>query len=197
MKSEKPRTQFAIQSRLLHWLMALMILSMLFIGVAMVASLADYAWLVAIHRPLGIAILILAIVRLANRLLTKLPPFPATMSPMERFIASSSEKLLYTLMIALPLVGWGMLSAGHYPIVMFGSLHLPPILPAHPMLFAFLRKTHTVLAYLLFAAFLAHLGGVLFHTLIVRDRMLDRMALWPLRKGKDRAGAKPQAGDLG
>lgn len=180
----KPRIQFAIQSRILHWLMAVMILAMLFIGVSMVASLADYNWLVAIHRPLGIAILILAVIRLINRRLTKLPPFPPTMSKAERFIASSSEKLLYTLMIALPLVGWGMLSAGHYPIVMFGAVHLPPILPAHPMVFAFLRGTHTVLAYLLFATILAHVGAVLFHTLIVRDRILDRMALWPVRNTK-------------
>ena len=178
MNAEKPRTQFALQSRILHWLMATMILAMLFIGVAMVASIADYSWLVAIHRPLGIAILILAVIRLINRKLTKLPPFPPTMSPLERFLASSSEKLLYGLMLALPMVGWGMLSAGHYPIVMFGSVHLPPILPAHPMLYAVLRTSHTILAYLFFATILAHLGAVLFHTLIVRDRILHRMALW-------------------
>lgn len=178
------RTKFAIQSRILHWLMAVMILAILGIGVAMVSSLADYSWLVAIHRPLGIAILLLAILRLINRKLTKLPPFPPTMSPAERLIASSSEKLLYALMIALPLVGWGMLSAGHYPIVMFGSLHLPPILPAHPMFYAFLRGAHTVLAYLLFVTILAHLGAVLFHTLVMRDRILDRMALWPVRRSE-------------
>jgi cytochrome b561 len=177
-----PRPQFALQSRLLHWLMAVMILAMLFIGVAMVASLADYRCLVAIHRPLGIGILILAIIRLVNRKLTTLPPFPPTMSPAERFIASSSEKLLYSLMIGLPLIGWGMLSAGGYPIVMFGSIHLPPILPAHPLLFAILRQAHTLLAYLLFATILAHVGAVLFHTLIIRDRLLDRMAIWPIRR---------------
>jgi cytochrome b561 len=181
MSAPKPRTQFAIQSRILHWLMAAMLLAMLFIGAAMVASLGDYHMLVAIHRPLGILILILAAVRFINRMCTTLPPFPPTMSKRERFIASSSEKLLYALMFALPLVGWGMLSAGHYPIVMFGAVHLPPILPAHPALYAILRPAHTVLAYLLFFTFLAHLGAVLFHTLIVRDRILDRMALWPVR----------------
>ncbi|HEY2589278.1 MAG TPA: cytochrome b/b6 domain-containing protein [Tepidisphaeraceae bacterium] len=176
------RTQFAIQSRVLHWLMAAMLLTMLFIGVSMVASLGHYARLVAIHRPLGIAILILAVVRLANRLLTTLPPFPPTMSPLERRVAAGSEKLLYTLMILMPLVGWGMLSAGHLPIVMVGRLHLPPILPARPMLYAFLRRTHTALAYLLFLTFAAHLSAVLFHTWIVRDHLLDRMALWPIRR---------------
>jgi cytochrome b561 len=187
MNTPKPRTQFALQSRILHWLMAAMLLAMLFIGVSMVASLGDYHRLVAIHRPLGIVILILAVIRFVNRMCTSLPPFPPTMSPQERFMASSSEKLLYALMFALPLVGWGMLSAGQYPIAMFGSFHLPPILPANPLLYAVLRKTHTILAYLLFLTFLAHLAAVLFHTLIVRDRLLDRMAVWRIRSRKNKS----------
>ena len=187
MSTPKPPTQFALQSRILHWLMAAMLLAMLFIGVTMVASLGDYHMLVAIHRPLGIMILILAAIRFVNRICTKLPPFPLTMSPQERFIASSSEKLLYALMFALPLVGWGMLSAGHYPIEMFGLMHLPPILPANPTLYSVLRKAHTILAYLLFLTFLAHLSAVMFHTLIIRDRLLDRMALWPIRSRKNKS----------
>ncbi|HET9375654.1 MAG TPA: cytochrome b/b6 domain-containing protein, partial [Chthoniobacterales bacterium] len=135
MSTRKPGTQFALQSRILHWLMAAMLLVMLFIGVTMVASLGDYHLLVAIHRPLGIMILILAAVRLINRICTKLPPFPPAMSLRERFLASSAERLMYTLMFVLPLVGWGMLSAGHYPIVMFGPVHLPPILPPNPTLY--------------------------------------------------------------
>src|SRR5580658_1610451 len=184
--------QFALLSRILHWLMAAMLLAMLFIGVAMVSSLGDYHKLVAIHRPLGIMILILAAIRLVNRMFTTLPPFPPTMSPLERRIATASEKLLYTLMFALPLVGWGMLSAGHYPIVMFGPVHLPPILPANPTLYAVLRKTHTVLAYLLFLTFLAHLTAVLFHTLVIRDGLLNRMALWPTRSSNGTTNANPK-----
>jgi len=171
--------KFALLSRILHWLMAAMLLAMLFIGVAMVASLRNYHALVAIHRPLGIMIFILAIIRLVNRMFTRLPPFPPTMSRQERWIAAASERLLYTLMLALPLVGWGMLSAGDYPVVMFGPAHLPSILPANPTLYAILRKTHTILALLLFLTFLAHVSAVLFHTLIMRDRLLGRMAIWP------------------
>ena len=72
----------------------------------------------------------------------------------------------------------GMLSAARYPIVLFGSLHLFPILPHSVMLYAALRRTHTFLAYLLFLAFVAHFGAILFHTLIVRDGMLSRMSPW-------------------
>jgi cytochrome b561 len=118
-----------------------------------------------------------------NRRFSALPPFPATMSSRERFAASASELLLYTLLFVQPLVGWGMLSAARYPIVLYGSLHLFPILPHSAMLYAVLRKTHTVLAYLLFLTFIAHFGAVLFHTLIVRDGILDRMAPWRVRAG--------------
>lgn len=184
MATTKVPSQFALLSRILHWLMAAMLLTMLFIGVTMVASLGNYHTLLSIHRPLGIMILLLAVLRLVNRMFTTLPPFPPTMSRQERWIATASERLLYTLMFALPLVGWSMLSAGHYPIIIFGSVHLPPILPANPILYAVLRKTHTVLAFLLFATFLAHLSAVLFHTLIMRDRLLHRMALWSIHSRK-------------
>jgi hypothetical protein len=113
--------------------------------VAMVASLTDYHQLLSIHRPLGIAVLILVVVRFANR---KMPPFPSTMSHIERQVAKMSEYLMYALTLVLPLVGWGMLSAAHYPIVLFGSVYLPWILPRNLKLHWELRQTHTVLAYL-------------------------------------------------
>src|SRR5271156_7057913 len=180
--------QFAFLSRILHWLMAALLVAMLFIGVSMVSSLGDYHWLLALHRPLGILILILAAIRLVTRLLTKAPGFPPNISQPERLAIKMSELALYTLFIALPLVGWAMLSAGNYPIVMFGAVHLPPILPARPELYATLRETHTLLAYLLFLAFLAHMGAVLFHTLILRDGLLNRMLPWSVREveGKSR-----------
>jgi len=147
----------------------------------MVASLGDYHRLVTLHRPIGILILILAAIRLITRLVTRAPALPPNVPRAERFVIKASEQLLYTLFIALPLVGWAMLSAGHFPIVMFGSVHLPPILPAKPELYATLRETHTILAYLLFGAFLAHFGAVLFHTLVLRDGLLNRMLPWTVR----------------
>ena len=172
------RRQFTAFSRLLHWTMAAMVLTMLCIGVAMVVSLADYHVLVSIHRPLGIAILILVVVRFVNRLLNSPPPLPATMPRMERLAATGGEFLMYALMFALPLVGWGMLSAAGYPIVLVGSWHLPPILPHSDDLYAVLRPLHSVLAYLLFTTFLAHLGAALVHALIFRDGVFQSMASW-------------------
>jgi cytochrome b561 len=178
--STQPR-QFNALSRLLHWTMAAMVLTMLCIGVAMVASLANYHVFVSIHRPLGIAILVLVVVRFANRLWNPPPPFPATMSRAERIATTASELAMYGFMFLLPLVGWGMLSAARYPIVLFGSVHLPFILPQDAMLYAVLRKAHTTLAYLFFLTFLAHFGAILFHALIVRDGIMKRMAPWDIR----------------
>lgn len=171
----QPPDQFPLSMRILHWLMAGMVLSMLFIGAAMVVSFSNYHRLLAIHRPLGIAIGVLVIVRLANRLRSRLPPLPPTMSKWEKRAATTGEVLLYILMLALPIVGWAMLSAGNYPIVLFGPVHLPPILKANPILYAALRKAHTILAYGLFVVFLGHMSAVLLHTLILRDRLLERM----------------------
>jgi cytochrome b561 len=173
--------QFTLFSRILHWTMAAMILAMLFIGVAMVVSLADYHLLVSIHRPLGIAILVLFVIRYVNRRLNPPPEFLATMSSRERVAATITERMMYAMMCALPLIGWSMLSAARYPIVLYGPLHLPPITPHSPMLFAVLRKTHTIVAYLFFATFLWHFSTVLFHTLIMRDHQLDRMVPWKVR----------------
>ncbi|GAN55169.1 cytochrome b [Tanticharoenia sakaeratensis] len=168
---------FSLPSRILHWLMTVMILAMLFIGVFMAATVGPgYHRLVTVHRPLGIAILVLAILRLGNRLRSPPPPLPADLPPLMKAGAKASHILLYILMIALPLVGWGMLSAADYPIPLWGeSMRLPPILPHDPALWAWLRSAHTVLAFLLFGLVLAHLGAALFHGLIRRDGVLPSM----------------------
>ena len=87
-----------------------------------------------------------------------------------------------------PLVGWGMLSAASYPITLYGSIHLFPILPQNLMFYAVLRRAHTALAYLLFLTFLAHFGAVLFHTWILRDGTFSRMAPWRVRRTSDLTG---------
>jgi cytochrome b561 len=189
------QVQFAGLSRLLHWTMAIMVLAMLFIGIAMVASLEDYHWLVSIHKPLGMVILILVIIRLINRwLINSPPPLPADMPSWDRFAANASIFTLYVLMFALPLVGWGMLSAAGYPIVLFGPLCLPPILPADPGIYALLRKTHTVLAFLLFATFIAHFSGAMMHALIFRDGLFESMVSIRGRSGEKSSSSTRSAG---
>ena len=180
--------RFSAPSRLLHWLMALLVLAMLFIGVGMAASASGrYSLLLSVHRPLGIAILVLVAIRFINRLINRPPPLPATLPPLQRLAAKASHFALYALMFALPLVGWGMLSAGGYPIVLYGPVELPPILPQSAILYAGLRQLHTVLAYLLFATFLAHVAAALFHGLIRRDGVWGSMATLTLQNPSRRS----------
>ena len=171
------QARFPAASRLLHWMMAPMIVAMLFIGVGMAASVsARYDLLVSIHRPLGIAIFVLCVIRIVNRFINPPPELPDTLPSMQRFAAKASHILLYALMLIMPLVGWGMLSAARYPTVLYGPLRLPPILPHDLTLYAWLRDLHTVLAYLLFATFLAHFAAALYHGLIRRDGVFWTMA---------------------
>ena len=175
--------QFTLAARVLHWLMAAMILTMLFIGVGMVASVSErHDWLIRIHKPLGIAILILAVVRLAVRLRHPPPPLPADLPVLQKLAALASHWLLYALMFALPLIGWAMLSAGGYPVMLSESLRLPPIFPFSPIAFAVLRHAHAWLAILLFLTFLAHMGAALYHGLIRRDGVLSSMTGIRLRR---------------
>ena len=171
--------RFTLPSRLLHWTMAPMVIAQLLIGVTMIAALSYYPLLLAIHRPLGALILAFAVVRLANRLTHRPPPFLATMSRAERRIATWSEYLLYALLLVQPLIGWAMLSAARFPITLWGPVRLPGIAPHDIDIYAVLRQCHSVFAFLLFATFTAHICAVLFHTLVLRDRLIDRMAVWP------------------
>ena len=137
---------FTPLQRTLHWLMAAMVLAMLFIGIGMVSTLhPKFLTLIAIHRPLGIAILLLALFRLGVRLRRGAPPLPADLPHSLAIGAKASHYLLYALLIAMPLIGWAMLSAGGYPIVLGGPIHLPKIMPHNDELYAFLRSAHTIL----------------------------------------------------
>src|SRR5215469_9620828 len=145
------RQRFTALQRLLHWLMAVCILTMLFIGVGMVSTVKPkYLMLVSIHKPLGIAILVLALVRLVVRL---------------RY--------------GVPLLGWGMLSAADYPVVLFGGVHLPAILAQDDGLHTLLWNAHFYLAFVFFALVLLHVAAALFHALVRRDGVFYAMAPVP------------------
>jgi len=111
------------------------------------------------------------------------------MPALQRFAAHASHVVLYALMFALPLVGWGMLSAARYPIVDYGPLEVPPILPHDAALYAALRTAHMVFAFLLFAAFLVHFAAALMHALIHRGRHISEQGVL------ESAGRQPRRRD--
>jgi cytochrome b561 len=169
--------RFTPLQRALHWLMAVSILAMLFIGVGMASTVAPkYLTLVAIHKPLGIAILVLALIRLGVRLRYGAPPLPADLPEPMKLAAHLSHYALYALMIAMPLIGWAMLSAADYPVVLWPSVWLPQIIPQSAGLHTALWNAHFYLAFLFFALILMHVAAALFHALIRRDGVFDSMA---------------------
>jgi cytochrome b561 len=166
--------RFTPLQRTLHWIMALCILTMLFIGVGMVSTVApDYLTLVNIHKPLGILILILALIRLVVRLRNGAPALPVDLPEPMKLAAYLSHYVLYALMIAMPLIGWAMLSAAEYPVVLWPGVWLPAIMPQSASLHTMLWNAHFYLAFLFFA--LMHLAAALFHALIRRDGVFDAM----------------------
>jgi cytochrome b561 len=138
--------RFTVLQRFLHWLMAICILAMLFIGVGMNSTVAPkYVPLLATHKTLGATILVLALIRLAVRLRYGAPPLPADLPEPMKLGAHLSHQALYVLMIALPLLGLTMQWTGAYPIVLYGDIRLPSLLPQsdamHTLLWDFSRSS--------------------------------------------------------
>ncbi|GFG49384.1 cytochrome B [Mycolicibacterium agri] len=168
-------SRYPIRTRVLHWLTALLVFAALFVGFVMVNSIGSYHVLVGVHMTLGVTILVIVVVRVANRFTHRAPRLPDSVGRLEHKLVVGSELTLYAVMLAQPLVGWAMVSASGTPPVIFGSLRLPRVAPFDADLYSVLRQIHSVLAYLLVAVIAAHISAVLLHTLTLRDRMLARM----------------------
>jgi cytochrome b561 len=170
----QPRRHTSL-TRVLHWLTAALVFSALFIGFVMVNSVSAYAGLITIHKTLGVTILAVVLVRVVNRLTHRGPAFPPTVGALERKLIVLSEVSLYAFLLTQPLLGWAMVSAAGGPVVLLGSIRLPRIAPFNAELFWLLRQAHSVVAYALMATIAAHISAVLLHTVMLRDRMIDRM----------------------
>jgi cytochrome b561 len=60
-------------------------------------------------------------------------------------------------------------------VVLFGSVHLPSILPLSPSLHTLLWHAHFYLAFAFFALILLHVAAILFHALVRRDGVFETM----------------------
>ncbi|MBV8683244.1 MAG: cytochrome b [Caulobacteraceae bacterium] len=172
--------KFSPLQRVLHWLMAICILTMFFVGVGMVSTVTPkYLRLIELHKTVGILLLILVVIRIAARWRYGAPALPANLPVPIKLAAGLSHYVLYGLMIVMPLLGWAMLSAANYPVVVFGGLRLPPIAPQGELLHTVLWDAHHYLAFVFFAVVLAHLSAALMHALIRRDGVFEAMSPLP------------------
>ena len=161
----------------LHWLSALLVLGLLSVGLWMTGlplsrlKLVVYAW----HKWIGLAVLALATVRIVWRFRSPPPALPATLAPWEKRLAPVGHWLLLGLVLAQPISGWLMSSAGGVPVIWFGVLPLPDVVPRDQTLFGALRRLHGALAWTLIGAIALHLAAVVRHDVLRRDGILRRM----------------------
>lgn len=184
---KKPRrTDFTAVAKILHWLMAALILGQLCLGMVMTENtfniLDGHQKSVAVqwHKSIGMTILVLALVRLAWRFMNMPPAFPAYIPRWERKVATITELLIYVLMIAMPLVGWMIISTLPHPSTFFGLFPIPNLpglsdLPAKKEIREVFAGAHAVLAMAIVGLMMMHIGAALKHHFIDRDGILFRM----------------------
>jgi cytochrome b561 len=126
----------------------------------------------------GMTVMALALVRLLWRL-THRPPADPPMPTWQARVAHWTHGLLYALFFAVPLVGWAYSCASGYPVVVFGVLPLPDLLPKNPEWADTLKELHENVAWALAALVGLHLVAALKHHWVDKDGLLTRMWFGP------------------
>jgi len=162
-------------ARALHWAIAVLVIANLFSGL-LNDALEDTIRLIPTHKAIGMTILALTLVRIAWRFTWRHPPFPATVQPWEALAARGVQGVFYALMLAMPLSGWIMASAGKYPLSWFGLVDLPKLaVTREDMAYLVGREAHGILGWLMLALVALHVGAALRHHFILNDQVLRRM----------------------
>ncbi len=170
----------------IHWITALLVVTQVVVGFAFAEFLPKgpertelFAW----HKTIGATILILALLRLAVRLLNPPPPYPSNFPKRERFLAVWNHRLFYVLLIALPLTGLAAVSGrakdGTVPLL-FG-LKLPAIPGISPD--NEFGDVHEVLVFTTLALVVLHVGAALYNQFASPTNVADRMP--PFRARED------------
>jgi cytochrome b561 len=160
---------------LLHWTIAILILGN--VAGALLAEQVDRATagtIMAMHKSIGLTVLMLSLVRLVWRLTHPFPPFPDTTPQWDAVAARATHVAFYGLMIAVPLAGWVMVSAGSRPLEWFG-LFAWPKLPVSEALAGWAHDAHGLLAFATLGLAVLHAAGALKHHFFDRDDVLARM----------------------
>ena len=172
--------RYGLVAIVLHWGMAL-VLGMLVVSGALMVGMPDagfdrvkITWILA-HKAIGIIALAAVALRMGWRLANPLPALAAGLPEWQRFLARLVHLCLYGLMVAIPLSGWLMSSAGGYPVWVFGLPDLPHLVPENPALFQAWIAVHRWLAYALALLAGLHAGAALRHHFVLGDDTLRRM----------------------
>lgn len=186
--SSAPSSRYTSVAIALHWVIAVMLVSMVFYGwwmeglrdLALAGDLSfgevqnAYNW----HKTAGIIILVLSLARLAWRLTHPVPPLPASAPAWQNRIARGIHIAFYAVMIGAPIGGWVTASATQFPTHLFNvdALALPRLpVPQTTEFYEFAGSVHGAGGWVILALLALHAGAALKHHFIDRDGVLQRM----------------------
>jgi len=174
-------SRYTALAMVLHWLLALAFLVMFVLGVYM-ADLPFSPWRLKLynwHKWAGVCFLLLSVLRLLWRVTHRPPALPSVitqaMPAWQTRAHHATHHLMYALFFAVPLVGWAYSSAAGFPIVLFGQIPLPDLLPADKALAELIKPLHELSALALMGLAALHVAAALKHQWVDRDGLLLRM----------------------
>lgn len=125
------------------------------------------------HKALGLAIFALVLMRLIYRLTQGAPVSDPSVPSALKGVSHLTHWLLYLLLIAVPIGGYIGISYGGY-LDVFG-IHLPAVTPKDDKASEMFFGWHGLAAEGILALVLLHVIGVIYHKVVRKDRVAERM----------------------
>ncbi len=170
--------RYGAVARVLHWTIAVLIISTLFIGLILDdVSGPEKFTLFRWHKSFGITVLALATIRIFWRFSNIHPAKLPTHAAWEKFLASVTHFLLYFAMIAMPMSGWLMSSAKGVKVSVYGLFTLPDLIAPNKPLGHLLNEFHVYTGWTLIALISLHALGAVKHHFLDKDETMRRMLL--------------------
>ncbi len=171
--------QFGLVSKIFHWIIALLV-AVQFYLIIHVSFLPKDSPLIGfliggLHKPIGMLILLLAVLSYCWRAINISPSYPPSMKPFEKVAAKWVHNLLYLCLIVMPLSGLIMSVAGGRPPNFFGLFQVPEFMEKNQRLSDNFYAVHQYTTYVLIALIAIHILAALKHHFINRDTILKRM----------------------
>ena len=177
------KQQFGSVAKWLHWLTAILIITLLTVGFFMdeIGDKALKGQVYNLHKSFGLTLLLLGLVRITWASMNVKPGYSIKTPMWQQNAAKALHYLLYGLIIAMPISGWIMsTAAGHAPNF-FGLMVLPfPGIPESKPLMEFFAEIHEFLAWAIIVSVAVHIAAALKHHFVEKDDVLIRML--PRRK---------------
>lgn len=183
-----PRGAYSSVSIALHWIIAFMIVGSMTSGIlSNYVDEAAAAEIMTTHKPAGLTILALSLIRLGWRLAHPVPQLPPSTPGWNALIARASHAGLYLLMVGVPLAGW--VAASRRGGFSYFGLFDVPALPVPESLAVAAADVHAALAIAMLGLVALHIAGALKHHSLNRDDVLLRMLPLPRRVSARRVRA--------